>query len=549
MNIIRKINKYLLEHYPLIWNTRLVWMLLINLFMHLFFFILGYLAVANMDDVKARWSLSDYYDNTVIVNYNILFSTLIILIWIVYYLRNNAFKNFYKLSSFALFKEFCILILIAFISVSQYLSFKQGLMLKIRSLYSWEEIDQDIKTLNRTGIFLTKTYSDYEIDKKKYPKPFPLKVASENTNDVVNVIDTTRAYFVYKGFRYQFFEIDQEFLLEYRKKNPYGELYFNNSDNFKHRIVKDVYKYRDHIQPNLRNYSKTLYSIGQDSLDYQAQLNYHEKILNQANVDTIKSELTTHLALLDKYEIDHNLTLDYWFPNVFNPPLYEVKELIRNQDPKKRYSYSTVDNNYHDSKDKYTSSLLLSETFYCNLDYLDNLFKNVYYSYFVESETEFISIILAIVIFFGLILYIFKTTSLRSLLFSIVSFLLLLVIVIMMMSYTSRIYDYRSNVDPEQIVMIAISLLVIVFAVISYVKKFKKLVSTILFSLSLYAFPLFVLFVCLRISKILNDANDYITDPFTLWFNEYGYWFVISCWILGIFIYSRFIKELNSRPE
>lgn len=549
MNTIRKINKYLIEHYPLIWNTRLVWMLLINLVMHLSFFILGYLAVANMADVKARWSLSDYYDNTVIVNYNILFSILIILIWIVFYLRNNAFKNFYKLSSFALFKEFCIIILILFISVSQYLSFKQGLMLKIRSMYSWEEIDKDIKTLNRTGLFLTQAYSDYEIDKKKYPKPFPLKVASENANDLVKVIDTTRAYFVYKGFRYQFFEIDKEFLEEYRKKNPYGELYFNNSYNFQHRIVKDVSEYRDHIQPNLRNYSKILYNIGQDSLDHQAQLNSHQKILNEANAEVIKSELKTHLALLDKYEIDHNLTLEYWFPNAFNPPLYEVKELIRNQDPKKRYGSTTYDNNYYDTKDKYTSSLVLSDTKYCDLSNLDNLFKNVYTSYYVESEMQFIFIILAFVIFFGLILYIFKTTSLRSLLFSIVSFLVLLVIAVMLLSYTSRVFDYRSNVDPEQIVMIIIPLLVIVFTVISYVKRFKKLITSILFSLSLYAVPLFVLFVCMRISKVLNDVDENITDPFTLWFNEYGYWFVISCWILGIFIYSRYIKELNSRPE
>ena len=37
-----KIDQYLLENYPTIWNTKIVWMLLVNVIIHiLFFFILN----------------------------------------------------------------------------------------------------------------------------------------------------------------------------------------------------------------------------------------------------------------------------------------------------------------------------------------------------------------------------------------------------------------------------------------------------------------------------------------------------------------------------
>ncbi len=547
MNFIKKINKYLLEHYPLVWNTRLVWMLLINLIMHLSFFIMGYLAVSDMSDLKNRYQLSSYYYDTVIMNYNILFSILILLIWIVFYLRNNAFKNFYKLSSLALFKEFCIILLIGFISISQYLSFKQGLMIKIRGMYEWEQVDQDIKAFNRTAIFLPQTYSNYEIDKKKYPEPFPLKMVSENENDPVQVIDTTRAYFNYKGFRYQFFEIDEKYLQKYREN--YQTIYYPSKYSFKHRIVKDVSDFKDHIRPNLRNYSDKKFPIGQDSLDYVLQLRSHESILNEADSIKIKRELQTFLELLKTYEIDHNVTMDYWFPLVYNPPLYEINEFVQRSNPAKTPDYSYIDSYMDNDDDKYVSGIPFSKTVYCDLSDVDNLFKNVHDSYFVESETEFISVVLALAIFFGLILYIFKTTSLRSLLLSIVSFIVIMVLVIMMMSYSNRIYDYQSNVEPEQLIMIGITFLVMFFAVLSYMRKVKKLITSILFSLSVYALPLFTLFVCLRISKMIKDANEGVREGFALWFDDYGYWLIVSIWILGIFVYSRFIKELNSRPE
>ena len=44
---IYKTNQYLLERYPTIWNTKLVWMLSIALVLHLIFFVFGLFTLVN----------------------------------------------------------------------------------------------------------------------------------------------------------------------------------------------------------------------------------------------------------------------------------------------------------------------------------------------------------------------------------------------------------------------------------------------------------------------------------------------------------------------
>lgn len=550
MNYITKINKYLLEHYPLVWNTRLLWMLLINVFTHLLFFIMGYFAVGSMEDLKLKYSLDSYFSGTSVILYNYLISILTILVWIIFYLRNNAFKNFYKLQRLALFKEFCIIIVILFISASQYLSFKEGIALKVRNLFSWEEVDQDIKTFNRTGVFLTQVDDDYYIENKKYPKPFPLRVIQENENNPFLNIDTTRAYITYKGFRYQFFEIDKQFLKKYREENPYS---YGYDFDFKHRIVKDVSQYKEHIDPTLLNYSKKLFSQGQDSMDYAAQIASHQKILTEGYSGDIEKELVTMIELLNKYQVDHNLTVAKWLPLVDKAPLFRVTDLIEQMDPEKKnngdyYRYSEVQMN---DSSKYNSSLPYSKELYCDFGRLNSFFSNVHSAYFPESERAFIYIIFGIVFFFGLLLFIFKTTSLKSLLLSIVSAIVLLVLIVMLMTYLSHFTNgYKSRSNYEHNTMILMMGLVILFSVISYFKKWKKIISTILVSLAVYAVPLLVLFSSLRYENYLKDLHgDEYQHGFVIWFDQYGFWLVMIFWLLAIFGYSVMIKELKARPE
>ena len=61
MNFITTLNKKLLENYPLLWNTKIIWMVLVNLIIHFVFFLIGYLTVNNLADIKSQYNLESFY--------------------------------------------------------------------------------------------------------------------------------------------------------------------------------------------------------------------------------------------------------------------------------------------------------------------------------------------------------------------------------------------------------------------------------------------------------------------------------------------------------
>ncbi|MGZ8537004.1 MAG: hypothetical protein ACXWV9_02020, partial [Flavisolibacter sp.] len=47
--MIKRINQHLLTHYPLIWNTRIIWVLSANFILHLLFFLAGFASINSLD--------------------------------------------------------------------------------------------------------------------------------------------------------------------------------------------------------------------------------------------------------------------------------------------------------------------------------------------------------------------------------------------------------------------------------------------------------------------------------------------------------------------
>ena len=557
MNFINKVNKYLLEHYPLIWNMRLVWIVGVNILVHVLFFVIGFTAVNDLEDLKEYYNLSSYFFESSAVYYNFLISIVIILVWVIYYLRNNAFKNLYSLPKLFLFKQFCIMLFIFFISISQYFSFRQGLVTKIRANYDWEEIDSDIKNFNRTAIFFPQEQSNYTINNKKYPQPFPLemvysddlKIESEDNyyDDNLNSfnIDRTKPYIVKNKLFYQFFKFNEELWLTDNEINP--DINRIGRNDFKYRIVKDISAFKHLIKPSLLNYSKELFVTGQDSLAYESQINFQRNILENADESEIEKALNTFLVLAEKYKISHNLDIETWFNLTINQPNYFLKLLINKSPP-------DIYNNYSDTKSRYYDDVPYSEKLYLSLGNTDHIFENIYEAYFISSNVAFIQFVLGLAYFLSLIFFIFKTTSIKNVLLSIVAGIIILIIIVWLMtsiSYASSDTDLRIYT-----IMSFITFGIIVFSIIGYLSKWKKIGVHILWSLGLFAFPLFILFSCLNYIKNLRNAHLAIypkeysyTSDFEIWFGNYGFWLVILSAFTAVYIYSVFITKLKARPE
>lgn len=611
MNFIKKINKYLLEHYPLIWNTRLVWMLGVSMLTHILFFLIGYFAVSNQQDIQSEYRLNEFYFDSPVVFFNILLSIIILLIWIIYYLQNNAFKNLYSLKKGTLFGQLCIILVIIFININQYYSFNKGLKLKIRNLYTWEEIDTDIKEFNKTAIFLIQNKNNYEINQKAYPKPFPLRHESGSSKDLGRLIDTTKANFYYQGNYYQFYNTDYELLAKdsegtvaiATKYNPKSDLYNNSANDFKYRLVEDVSFYQEDVTPCLLNYSGTLYSYGQDTLTENNRLKYYENLFKRADENEIKSNLESFFNLAQKYQIEHNLNIAEWYAlldehnYVYDTNLiektasnfiyetqkiekvrknYSITQFILTSKPDKwdakKYFYTkniTVDNRLIDEKrrglyDKYQkepSKIITSKTYskykevslsnipYCNFGNLDHFFKNTHSAYQPDKNKEFIYFYIIMTLCFGLLLFLFKVTDIKTLLLSFVAAAVVSIITGLIISYLSRdLKNFFGIREIESLIGAAIGLSIITASIVAFRLKWRKLITAILFSLSIFAIPVICLFLFIMYESSL-DYSERSENILLKWMKEYSFWLVTIIWIVSISFYSIAIRKWKGLPE
>ena len=132
---MKKIEQYLLERYPSLWNTKVVWLLGIALCAHLFFFLFGFFSV-NEEDFSTKYfgTIEKFFPIAFLLNFVI--STLLLVGWLVQMSKNNAFKHFYPSNALKLFGQFVQYFLIVFASISFFISFVMGEDVRFRCHYS-----------------------------------------------------------------------------------------------------------------------------------------------------------------------------------------------------------------------------------------------------------------------------------------------------------------------------------------------------------------------------------------------------------------------------
>ncbi len=578
MNYIKKLNKYLIEHFPTIWNTRLVWMVGIAMLVHIVFFIMGYTSVNSQKDIASRYSLESFYFSSSVVFIGILTSIIIILIWIIYYLKNNAFKNLYRLKKGTLFLQFSIIIFIIFINITQFYSFSSGLKLKIKSSYDWEVIDKDIKEFNKLSVFLLKKKSEYRIDHKMYPAPFPLESSDDKYERLGRTIDTTKAYFLYRTYYYQFYKLDHDKIAEDLKEKPYKEI--NESHNFAYREVFDVKEYKHLIAGSLLNYSGILFRHGQDDLEKKERIQFFEEQLNKRDENVIKENINAFYKLAQKYDIKHNLNTKDWLSLIntennylFKEPILDYKPSDRDKERLKEDYYRTVPTTdtvsllkrnkkelmmlkrYPTTKDG--NSVLIprskleyfSEIPYCDLGRLDYFFKNTHEAYFGKPQKEILYGIIIISLVIGLLLFLFKVTDIKTILLSIVSGSVLLVIITILIEYLSYFKDYVGKTYIEITVFLIFGLGILTASIISFRMRWNKLITAILFSLAVFIIPLIFVALTGLYSRYIRDTYEVRKDEFLIWFDDYGFWVVILIWILCIALFTAPIRKWKGLPK
>ena len=575
MQKINRINQYLLERYPTIWNTRIVWMLLLGIAIHLIFFFIGFISHASPSTLQSSGAISDYLSSG-LVFVHVIISVLMIVGWLVFMFKNNAFKSFYPNSGKKLFFEFFQYFIIIFISTTFYFSYMVGFRLFINYKYDDEKMSKNIGIINRANAFLSQELELYTLDNRLFPKQF----SDYYCETEINKIDRNQKYFVYHDRVYQYWSLyekvvterdkDGEFIYpEEEAKNGTGLAYFETSKDGKSRIyyfkkaVQDLSAYIPTTAPSYYNFSDVFYNVNQNPSNHSRKYRYeagipivedndtfkkHKALINQQTTELLKSKnpkaieelMQDFLAISKEFDIRNNLNSKDWAKLVSHPDNYEVKQFIKKYLPKAGQDYFKKN---------------MSGYYYYSAD-LRYLLENVYtvktYDFFSQTVHYFLWFA------FGLATFIFgfRVTNMRSLLFSIVSAGVIILLVTLFCVMSAFVFNLRNEFFIFYTMLtVGIVILLIPFLTL---KRMSKLFSSIFMLITINAFPIFIWLILIIINEhqtancIFNSQLVDLENDCVGFLDEFGFtlsYLVLIVSMLFLYFYTGFIKKWKALPE
>lgn len=624
MNFINKINKYLIERYPTIWNTRIVWMLAINVLVHILFYFIGFVSHSNPVSLQSSRVIDDYFSSGVIM-IHIIISMLLLVGWLVYMFKNNGFKNFYPTSNIKLFGQFVCYLVIVFASISFYFSYMFGLRSYVNVAYPNDELVKNVEIINKAYPFLSVGYQDYTLDKKAYPKPF-YDLYCETNSDL---IDHNKKYFETNGYEYQFYSL-YKVAIAARDTNgdfkyPAAE-YKNGTDLAYKEVVNDTCMYyfkkdvvdlsADIKTSNLSyyNFSRVFYTLSFEEVDFYDRYNYSytssystetavydtnpninknyefskqfAEILDRKNPEEIKKILNDFLDVSKQYKIKTNLETDKWFKLIYHPDNFEVKNFIFEDEHTYAYPIDSaaaiVDTLRTDSaaapaavpeetavveavavavaevagsNDKmyhyYNKNLTKN---YYEVDDLSDFLRSVELIKNVDFVSRNIHVYIWIAFFFSTLIFSFRVTNLRSVIFTgITTGVLGLLIGLMVLVYSMSLGGDEEYFAAYLVLIIATIIILIPFLLLT---SASKLFSSIFMNMTINGFVLYLLLILgiisMHQSKACYDENyNYKENCITIleYLDMYTSYLLLAAGLLFMFLYTAVIKKWRAVPE
>ena len=589
--IIQKINTSLLEKHPTLWNTKIVWILLSSIVIHLLFYIAGYLTLTDETILHQRRALYSFLEHgTVFIG--VIVSILQLVLWLIYLFKNNAFKNFYPTSRKTLTLHFLLYFLVFFVSTTYYYSYTFGIKQHVAMHYPDAEFEEDIEIANKAALFFSHNLESYTIDHLKYPSPLDTLYCERN----VFQVNDTLPHFTFKGNKFQFYSLTKDEILYNDSES--GRITYENSTHLfvKNTDSSNVYFYRDSVidvsayiknpNPSYYNYSRIFfdrkaeltpyysdqlyyqdeYGYYQDEMDYYLvapdenfttprilQSKANQQLLAENDPVVIKNRLDALLMVADKFKIPHNLDTNTWFELIYHPRSFEVKNTIRTS--KKLY-----DDYIHPGDEiavnefrTYGESLLTD--YHLGSKKLYNVFYNLQD---IKTENIFevsIHIFLWISFLLAAVLFAFRVTNLKAILFAVISAGIIMTLVAVVSAFFSFL---GSGFD----LFIQYFLLVIATIIIGlplfFMNRVSKIVQGVALSLSLVGFVPYLLLMISIISthqrKYCNDTYNYnytSNECFVLikFFGENLSYVLLVIGLLFVFLYATVIKKWRALPE
>jgi hypothetical protein len=457
--MFKKIQNKLLVSHPLLWNTKIVPLTIVMGIVHIIFFGIG-LAAGTIDFSDIRSNYDGYESDGPVIFLSILISILGLLLWLIYYFKNNSFKIFYPKTRFALFKEWLILLWGCFLLCSFTFSFYYGKDLRQRSYFTEKEAKKRCDIISKASIFYNGSF-----DQSEY-----------TTKDSAGVsVDVKINHITYKGKNYS--------LSSLINKNMNGFSFLDqNGDSLQKNEVRDW-------------------------------------LINDQK-DSVKALFKSFLAIAKEHQLKASINEEEWFSLVYDYPNFEkYKTIAKNE---KEY-YNSTDYAYErpqssttkiDSTYQYIQTIdgeqYLFNKYYVPAESLENSYQTVANSWNKPNiDFEFLVILLYIAFGVSIVLFSFRVTSGKNWLIALVSMGVINIAlgIISALSRTEDLYLIATALIP-------ISLVVYFLIVIN--RKTSKSISGITINGMLWSTPAFLPLLYAIVLKILQDRYDYYSNDYHL---------------------------------
>lgn len=364
--MFKKIDKYLLENHPVVWNTKFVWMLIIGILYNLMFFGMGLISYHSPVELQDSQIFYRYFTSSY-VWFGILSAILILILWLNHYFKHNAFKSLYPKSNFSLYKEFLIIFSIVCLIAGTYFSFTKGFQVRVANVKTEKEILAAKDLYNRVAPFTLQVYlQDNEYNPSQYAQSsrcLPLPIFDSLVNEdrllrrfVANQYQNNRYwkdvdtanYKVYRDSLAPLINQNSEYdllLLEHfpSRKNWFPKPEYktadlvvnNNYSEYEQTATIETYVETttavDSVIGSIRYNLKSIYNychLVYNDFDSLKNAEFYAKqthnLLKNNQKDSIQKMMIDYLKLADDLEVGYRFKDKNWIDYVYNPPYYFV---------------------------------------------------------------------------------------------------------------------------------------------------------------------------------------------------------------------------------
>lgn len=575
MNLLKKLNTYLLENHPLTWHSKVIQLTLAGVLFWIISYFIGY-ALIDLQVLQNERILNYYFESS-FVYFHVIYCVTIISIWAFYFYKNNAFKNLYPIKKGYFLQLFFYLFIPFTILVNAYYPFTKGCKEKTSTFFDTTEIGNEIDKLNLGAAFLISYPGNYSLENRIFPKPYPVEIATFDENQQkwseppYNIYKTNgknKTYWTPENY-------DEKYTIKVdgRKKQFFASETVETGTPCHYQsfsFVKKMYSLEELDHPELwsvLNYSSILIDLkfieGKENSFLQYSKNYAPTIydwVRNKKITSIQKSIDEFKQVCDKYEIDYRINTSHIifylkfkkFKNIHHSIVNTWRDnsgKYNHQDEVNQIQSMLTDTNYTIENMEY------QHAYYYDNHALQKIFDNFSYTN-NPNPIEDYSLLFFLCLSLGItwLFLWFEFTDIKSLLITI-PIVGILIVLNFLIVYLSRKDYYRDFEDDLLLSFIITFLTIISFTLFSLkTKKIKKKIANILVNLCYVLSPYFFIFTVILYNEKTKNVikhhtcsgrayesieNSFLIEPYFFFFYT----------LIGILLFLPLLKKWKAYEE